>query len=171
MTNGNLSAKEVSFQAGPVQLKGYLATPKGVGQFSTVIYLHGGRGTAVGGDPQATAEALAKSGFVGFAPISGRNSSLARNIEEVIAAVDYVKNIEYVDEQRLAIVGFSRGGLLAFMASTQRRDLNAVVLMAPAHGQGTLRRFLSRADGVTAPRGQERHETGGPCKNLSLIHI
>ena len=113
--------------------------------------MDGGRGNAVGGDPQATAEALAKSGFVGFAPIRGRNSSLARNIPEVIAAVDYVKNIEYVDEQRLAIVGFSRGGLLAFMASTQRRDLNAVVLMAPAHGQGTLRRFISRADGVTAP--------------------
>ena len=105
----------------------------------------------VGGDPKATAEALAKSGFVGFAPIRGKNSTLAGNVQEVIAAINYVKNLEFVDDQRLAIVGFSRGGLLAFMASTQRRDLNAVVLMAPAHGQGTLRRFLSKSDRVTAP--------------------
>lgn len=147
--NGNVSAKEVSFRAGSSQLKGHLATPNGTGPFPAVIYLHGGRGPVVGGDPKATAETLAKSGFVGFAPIRGKNSSLAGNAQEVIAAINYVKNLESVDNQRLAIVGFSRGGLLAFMASTQRRDLKAVVLMAPAHGQGTLRRFLSKVDGVT----------------------
>ncbi|MCH2200330.1 MAG: dienelactone hydrolase family protein [Fuerstiella sp.] len=145
-----LIAREVVFPVGSEQLRGHLAAPEGAGPFPAVIYLHGGRGPLIGGNPKATAEALAKSGFIGFSPLRGKNSSLVRNVQEVTAAINYVKNLDSVDQQHLAIVGFSRGGLLAFMASTRRRDLDAVVLMAPAHGRGTLHHFLSDVDSVTA---------------------
>ncbi len=145
------SATEVVFQSGSTPLKGHLASPDGTGPFPAVIYLHGGMGPVVGGNPKATAEAIATAGFLGFAPIRRKDPSLVGNVQDVIAAIDYVKNLEDVDADQLAIIGFSRGGLLAFMASTQRRDLNAIVLMAPAHGQGALRRFLTNANEVTAP--------------------
>jgi len=146
-----LVAKEVFFQSGSTQLKGHLAMPNGTGPFPAVIYLHGGRGAVVGGNPKETAEALAKAGLVGFSPIRRKNTSIAGNVQDVIAAIDFVEELKDVDDGRLAILGFSRGGLLAFMASTRRRDLDAVILMAPADGQGVLRRFLSRADNVAAP--------------------
>ena len=144
-------AKEVVFQSGSSRLKGHVATPNGAGPFPTVIFLHGGKGPIVGGNPRATVQAIAKSGFVGFAPIRRKAPSLAGNVQDVIAAIDYVKSLKNVDAERLAIIGFSRGGLLAFMSSTRRRDLKAVVLMAPAHGRGALRRFLADVGDVTAP--------------------
>ena len=104
----------------------------------------------MGGDPAATARALAKAGFVGFGPLRKPTISLAGNIQDVIAAIQYVKKLEKVDVDKLAVIGFSRGGLLAFMAATRRQDLKAIVMMAPAPGNGTLVRFLPQASRVTA---------------------
>ena len=143
--------KEVSFQSGSQRIKGYLATPGGIGPFPTVLFLHGGIGSIVGGNPSAVVDALANAGFVGFAPIRRNNPSMATHVQDTAAAIEFVKRLDQVDNARLAITGFSRGGLLAFMASTRRQDLRAVVLMAPAHGRGILRRFLADAENVSAP--------------------
>ena len=146
-----LLAKEVVFQSGSSRFKGHLAVPNGVGPFPAVIFLHGGMGppaVAQMAAVQRLVEVLAQAGFVGFAPIRRQDPFLAGNVQDVITAIDYVKN---VNAKRLAIIGFSRGGLLAFMSSTRRSDLKAVVLMAPAHGRGALRRFLADARNVTAP--------------------
>lgn len=143
--------KEVSFQSGSQRLKGYLATPGGTGPFPTVLFLHGGMGPIVGGNPSAVVDALANAGFVGFSPIRRNNLSMATHVQDTAAAIDFVKRLNQVDNARLAITGFSRGGLLAFMASTRRQDLQAVVLMAPAHGRGILRRFLADVENVSAP--------------------
>jgi len=112
-----LSAKEVVFQSGSISLKGYIVTPKGNGPLPAVIFMYGGRGSRVEGDPKGTVEAIAKAGFIGFAWIRSQDSSLAGNVQETIAATDYVKNLKNVDVERLAVIGFSRRGLLAFMAS------------------------------------------------------
>ena len=112
-----LSAKEVVFQSGSISLKGYIVTPKGNGPFPAVIFMHGGRGSRVGGDPKGTVEAITKAGFIGFAWIRSQDSSLAGNVQETIAAIDYVKNLKNVNVERLAVIGFSRGGLLAFKPS------------------------------------------------------
>ena len=102
------------------------------------------------GSPAATARTLAREGFIGFGPTRKQTVSLAGNIQDVITAIEYVKKLENVDVDRLAVVGFSRGGLLAFMAATRRRDLKAIVIMVPAPGNGTLARFLPQASRVTA---------------------
>lgn len=146
-----LLAKEVTFQAGDHMLKAYLNVPKGTGPFPVVIYLHGGLGPIVAGDPKAVSAAIAKLGYIGFAPVRGKNSTIPDNVKEMMAAIEYVKQLDNVDSKQMAIVGFSRGGLLAYMASTRRTDLKAFVLMAPAPGGGALRRFMSDARRVSAP--------------------
>ncbi len=142
---GEVSARVVTFASGQNRMRAHLAVPEGDGPFPAVIYLHGGRGQAIGGDPEKTAAALAKSGFLGFAPIRNKDPGLSGNIEGVVAALNYVKGLKQAVPSRMAVIGFSRGGLLAFMAATRRRDLKAIVLMAPAEGRGVLRRFLADA--------------------------
>ena len=111
-----LVAKEVFFQSGSTQLKGHLAMPNGTGPFPAVIYLHGGRGAVVGGNPKETAEALAKAGLVGFSPSRRKNTSIAGNVQDVIAYIDFVEELKDVDDGRLALLGVSRVLLWAIMA-------------------------------------------------------
>lgn len=144
-------AKLVTYRTEPSELQGWLCVPDGKGPFPLVVYNHGGLGDVVGGPPRETAEALAKAGFVGFSPLRRRTRDLRGHPDDVAAAIDYAKALPKSDPERIALMGFSRGGLLTFMAATQRRDLDALVLMAPASGRGALERFLPRAKQVGAP--------------------
>ena len=113
----NTVCESSGFQSGSISLKEYIATPNGNGPLPAVIFMHGGRGSRVGGNPKGMVEAIAKAGFIGFAWIRSLDLLLAGNVQETIAAIDYVKDLKNVDVERLAVIGFSRGGLLAFMAS------------------------------------------------------
>jgi len=142
--------EEVVYQKGRFELKAFLCKPEGSGPFPAVVYNHGGLGDRIGGAPRETCEALAKSGFVGFSPMRRQTIPLAGHLDDVFAGVDYVKSLNYVDSQRIGLIGFSRGALLAFMAATRSGDFKAIVMMAPAWKivEGP---FLSDAPRVSAP--------------------
>ncbi|GMR11045.1 MAG: hypothetical protein BMS9Abin28_1869 [Anaerolineae bacterium] len=141
---------EVVYRTGEYELKGYLCLPKGEPPFPAVIYNHGGLGDQIGGAPAETCEALAEAGFVGFSPLRRPTMSMEGHLDDVLAGVDYVKDLGYVDLDRLAIMGFSRGGLLTFMAGTVAPDdFKAIVIMAPA--VKILEGYLAEAGKISAP--------------------
>ena len=106
----------------------------------------------IGGAPRETCEALARDGLVGFSPIRRPTRELDGHLDDVMAAVEYVLRLDFVDRHRLGIMGFSRGGLLTFQAAARRPDFRAVVLMAPAPGgEDDLQQSLSEATKVSAP--------------------
>ena len=74
----------------------------------------------------------AEAGFIGFCPMLPTDTTIEENLQDARAALDYAKGLPGADPSRLAVMGFSRGGLLALWVATERRDLKAVVLMAPA---------------------------------------
>lgn len=141
-------SKEVEYKDG---FTGYLCKPQGTGPFPLVVYNHGGLGTQIGGAPEETCESLMKEGYVGFSPLRRQTVSLEGHIDDVYAGLDYAKNLDYVDTNRIGILGFSRGGLLTFIAAIERSDFKAVVLMAPAPAQNTLESYLDDAGKVSAP--------------------
>jgi len=124
--------REVVYTTTPETLKGYLCRPAGAGPFPAVAYNHGGVGDIIGGAPKETCEALAAAGFVGFAPIRRKTRSTAGHPEDVQAGLDYLLRLDYVDRQRVAITGFSRGGALTFMAAARGAPAKAAVIMASA---------------------------------------
>jgi len=131
--------------------RAYLCRPSGDGPFPVVIYHHGGFTPRIGGAPKETCQALARAGFIGLAPIRRQAIQLKGQLEDVEASIEYAKRLDGVDAERIGLIGFSRGGLLTLMAGTQRRDLKALVVMAPAPGRGAIRRVLSRAREIKAP--------------------
>ena len=122
----------VTILSGGHRLQGTVCLPGGNGPFPAVIYHHGGAGRRVGGAPEDTCTALASAGFVGLAVIRRPTRPLTGHLDDADAAVDYAKQLPSVDPQRIGVIGFSRGGLLAWQQAVSRRDLAAVVIMAVA---------------------------------------
>ena len=113
--------------------EGYLCRPSGEGQFPAVLYNHGGVGNIIGGAPKETCEALAAAGFVGFAPMRRQTRSMAGHPDDVQAGLDYLLGLDYVDRGRVAMMGFSSGGALTFMAAARAAPIKAAVIMASAN--------------------------------------
>lgn len=124
--------REVVYTTTPETLKGYLCRPSGAGPFPAVAYNHGGLGDIIGGAPKETCEALAAAGFVGFAPIRRQTRSMAGHPDDVQAGLNYLLGLDYVDRNRVAMAGFSRGGALTFMAAARRAPIKGAVIMASA---------------------------------------
>ncbi len=71
--------------------------------------------------------------------------------EIVLQAVDHVKTLVGVDGSRIALAGFSMGGLVSFKVALERSDLRAVALLAPAFGRGLLGEAAKSAENISAP--------------------
>ncbi|MEK6808969.1 MAG: dienelactone hydrolase family protein [Nanoarchaeota archaeon] len=143
--------KEVVYTEKVYTLKGYLSKPNGPGPFPAVIYNHGGLGNKIGGSPRETSEALSRAGYVGFSPLRRPTVPMSGHLDDVMDALDYVKGLNYVDKDQIAIMGFSRGGHLAFVTGSIRKDVKAIVIMAAAPGRGGQGQFLTNAAKISSP--------------------
>ena len=143
-----------------------VCAPKGPPPFAAVVFNHGSIVDMMGW-PGATqrgyrldrvCEALAAEGYFVFAPI---RENTARGLgfpdyedayrEIVLQAIDHVKALPEVDRSRVALAGFSMGGLVSFKVALERSDLRAVALLAPAFGRGLLGEAAKSADRISAP--------------------
>jgi dienelactone hydrolase len=130
----------------------YLCRPAGSGPFPAVLYNHGGKGDAVGGDLKGTCEALAKAGYVAHSEKRPATIDMKGHLDEVLAALAALRNNADVDKSRVGVMGFSRGGLLSLqVAVTQPDDVKAVASLAPAAAKTALSDTLKDAAKVTAP--------------------
>ncbi len=150
----------VGYRIGGAEGKALLCRPQGKGPFPTVVYNHGlivdlngYQGAARRGyDLDGTCQALAADGFLTFAPIRGSGpGNIPRHREEVSRAIDYVKTLTDVDASRIALMGFSRGGLLTLMVAIERKDLKALLILAPAPGEGHFADAVKHVSSLNAP--------------------
>lgn len=134
------------FEDGSVECR-----PVGDGTFPAVLYNHGGLGTAVGGDLLGTCTALAEAGFYSRSEQRPPGVSLDGQLEDVLAGLDQLRANPDVDSDRVALVGFSRGGLLALQVAVARPDdIDSLLLFAPAPGRGSMTETLEQVSAVEA---------------------
>lgn len=163
-----VTVEEITYSKVERPLKGTLCTPAGKGPFSAVIYNHGGVGSQIGGAPRETCEALAAAGLVGFSPIRRQTESLDGHLADIFAATDYVKGLPIVNKYNIAMIGFSRGAVLTFMALAKRKDLQAGIAMAPA--VGVLDEVFKQVPQISAPvlvlvAANDIEQRGGRIRN------
>ncbi|MEE2821415.1 MAG: dienelactone hydrolase family protein [Acidobacteriota bacterium] len=132
-------------------LNGYLAIPEGKGPFPAVIYHHGGLGNQIGGNPKDTSIALARAGYVGFSPLRRKTRPMPDAIEDAQAAMAFLRTLEDVNQERLGIIGFSRGGHIAFYNGANNPNVKTIVIMACAPGRSNKSEFFSKVKQVKAP--------------------
>ena len=153
-------ASPVSYRIGGAEGEALLCRPGGKEPFPTVVFNHGlivdnigyQRAVRRGYDLESVCAALAKEGFLAFAPLrksGGRN--IPGHKEEVLRALEYIKSLPGVDPARIALMGFSRGGLLTLMVGVERNDLKALLILAPAPGMGHFAQAVNRVSSLNAP--------------------
>lgn len=157
-------AVKVAERAG--ERRALVCSPKGPPPHAAVIFNHGSIVDMLGWPAAAqrryrldrVCEALAAEGYFAFAPIRetvarGRGFQDYEDAyrEVVLQAIDHVKSLPEIDRARVALAGFSMGGLVSFIVALERSDLRAVALLAPAFGRGRLGDATKGADTITAP--------------------
>jgi dipeptidyl aminopeptidase/acylaminoacyl peptidase len=121
---------EVVYPSGGLRLKAWINAPQGNGERKpAVVFLHGG--FAFGEDDWDQVEPLVDAGFIVMTPmLRGENGQPGAftmfydEVDDVIAAADYLAKQPYVDAKRIYVAGHSAGGtltMLAAMASTKFR--------------------------------------------------
>ena len=145
----------VAFQSGSLELRGFIFKPEGTGPFPAVLYNHGSE-KLPGAKPEI-GNYFASRGYVLFVPHrrgQGRSpgnyimDELAtvdrgmrgqrlvelheRQLEDVVAALNYLKGVAYVDARNISVAGCSFGGIQTVLAAEKELGLRAAVPFAPA---------------------------------------
>ena len=144
--------EEVTFRSGELELHGFLHRPEGQGPFPAVLYNHGSE-QRPGSRPEIAAVFVAK-GYVVFVPHrrgQGRSpgpyimdqlgsgpwrggrmvEQQEVHLQDVIAALGYLKQLAFVDPARIAVAGCSFGGIQTMLAAERDLGLRAAVAFAP----------------------------------------
>ncbi len=158
----------VSFTSGALTLHGFLWRPAGRGPFPAIVFNHGSEENP--GAKEGQAAFYVPRGFVVFVPHRrghGRSASagpytssaldaksvqaLVLENDDVIAAIQWVAALPYVDARRVATVGCSFGGIHALLAAQRSTDIIAAVDFAGGAMTWT-RSPLLQAEMVAAAR-------------------
>jgi carboxymethylenebutenolidase len=151
---GQPKPQEVTFPSGKLQLHGFLWKPDGPGPFPVVLWNHGseklpGWRPALGAFytahnyvlfiPHRRGQGRSPGDYIedllAHTPPEQRNRRVVElqeaEVEDVVAALYYLKALPFVDHERIAMSGCSYGGIQTLLAGERDLGLKALVPFAP----------------------------------------
>ena len=128
----------VTYKSSDIELKAFLSLkPEGDGPHPAVVFLH--PGFALWPDDWPYAEPYLDAGFVVLMPSTrgdcgnpGVFEAFFGEVEDVIAAGDYVQSLPYVDPNQVFVAGHSAGGVLAVLAMMCPSKFRAAAAIDPS---------------------------------------
>lgn len=118
----------VTFSARDGQtVQAYLLKPEGQGKFPAIVWLHGGMSSISRTlSTKNLAEKYKEQGYVVLGPHYRSSEFGGKEIDDVIASINYLKTLDYVD--KIAVLGTSHGAYMSLMTAIQvGNDIDAVV--------------------------------------------
>lgn len=169
----------VYYKSGRLNIEAYLYRPKGDGPFPLVIYNHGSRA----GNERAevpfryVANVLVAEGYAVLVPErrgygksdgptyteevgQGDPAKMINRFEEesddVLAALDYLKSVSFVDPKRMAIMGWSHGGIATILTASRSHAFVALIDQAAgaltwSHSPALQQKLTSAAREIRIP--------------------
>lgn len=135
-----MSEAEVQFTSRGEKCAGTLFTPDGAGPHPAVVLAHGFTATRRDGLP-AFAGRFADEGFAaltfdyrGFGESAGEGRQvllIERELEDVAAAIEFIRTREEVDAGRIALWGTSLGGGLTFETAASNPAVSCAIAQVP----------------------------------------
>ncbi|MEK8127765.1 prolyl oligopeptidase family serine peptidase [Paenibacillus filicis] len=173
----------LTYMAQGLQVKGYLAMPEGAGPFPAAMFCRGGI-RKVGMVRKRRIFSMARRGYLVFAPFyrgneggEGREDFAGEDRHDVCDAITMVRALPESAPGPVALIGFSRGAMMALLAARECQDAGPVVVWGGVSNlfdtyeeRVDLRRMLKRV--VGHPKKQlEAYEDRSPVYWAERIHV
>ena len=153
----NPQFERVTFSSGKLTLHGFIHKPEGNGSFPAIVMNHGSEQFPKSG--QKIAKPYVDKGYVVFFPHrrgQGCSSSQSEyimdsiyrepaitrdkkfvelqetHLEDVVAALSYLKQLPYVNKNRIIMAGGSFGGIQTVLATEKQLGIKGSIAFAPA---------------------------------------
>ena len=140
----------IYYKSGELKIEAYFYKPEGEGRFPLVIYNHGSR---AGGEKKEipfryVANVLKANGYAelvperrGYGKSDGQTFTdevgndisdlmmkrFREEASDVLAGVDFIKTNHSIDPTRIAIMGWSHGGVVTLLTASERHEFVAVI--------------------------------------------
>ena len=123
-------------------LRGFILRPKKEGKLPAAIISHGFSGNTE--ETKKYADIFVENGYVAFCydfcmSGSGKStgSSLGMSVltekQDLLNLLNYVKTFDYVDKDKISLVGCSQGGFVSALAAVEcEKDIRNIILLYPA---------------------------------------
>ncbi|USK33002.1 prolyl oligopeptidase family serine peptidase [Bacillus sp. F19] len=180
--NPKIRLQLVTYFSEGLKVKGLLAEPAEEGKYDGFLYLRGGIKN-VGKVRAGRIVQFASEGFVVMAPFYRGNQGGEGNEDfagddryDALHALTLLKNHPKVDQERIHVFGFSRGGVMALFAGILDPDIRSLVTwggvsdMALTYEEREdLRRMMKRVIGGTPAKYPERYKWRTPLYELEAL--
>lgn len=113
------------------EVHGCLLKPKGEGKFPAIILLHGGasnRQAAFWLGSGQHAQTFRKNSYITLAVDYRESEFGGKEVDDVVAGIDYLGTLPYVDSDRIGLFGSSHGAYISLLVSARVPDkIKAVI--------------------------------------------
>jgi dipeptidyl aminopeptidase/acylaminoacyl peptidase len=128
----------ITYLSDGLKIKGLLVKPKKKGKYPCIIYNRGGNrdfGSLKIAHGAITLGQIAKEGYVviasqyrGNGGSEGQEEFGGKDVNDVTILTEVLKEIEVADTNRIGMYGWSRGGMMTYIALTKSDKIKAVVV-------------------------------------------
>lgn len=140
--DGQIVVRKISYLSDGLNIKGYLAVPKADSLYPCVIYCRGGNrefGMITEEYAEKTLGNIAKWGYIviatqyrGVAGGEGKEEFGGKDINDVLNLIDVLATIPKADTSRIGMYGFSRGGMMTYIALSKTDKIDAAIIHSGA---------------------------------------
>ena len=176
-----IEIQAISYLSDGLKINGVLVKPRQKGKYPCVIYNRGGNpnlGEIRMADAATRLGKIAKEGYVVMASqyrngggSEGKDEFGGKDINDVLKLIDLLGEVEYADTSRIAMYGWSRGGMMTFLALTKTNKIDAVIVGGALSDCFTLIEDRPQMEAVferLIPNYETNKETA--LKSRSVIH-
>ncbi len=128
----------ISYLSDGLQIRGLMAKPKKAGKYPCIIYNRGGSGEfgcLKVYDGAMTLGQLAKEGYVviasqyrGNSRSEGKEEFGGKDVNDVLILPEVLEEVEDADTDKIGMYGWSRGGMMTYIALTKTDKIKAAVV-------------------------------------------
>jgi len=134
----DITIEKITYESDKLKVRGYLATPKSNGNYPCIIYNRGGNKEFGKLTPKKAVFILARVASWGYVVAAsqyrgndggeGKEEFGGKDVNDVLHLIPLFEDIKNTNTSKMGIYGWSRGGMMTYLALTKTNKFKAAVI-------------------------------------------